>query len=78
MLEYPKMVYRTKEDYKIADSFEDEELFLKDGYGEAEIMLLGKKPKEVDTEPKKTIVEAKVKRKRRTREQMAAIRGDSK
>lgn len=42
--EYPKMLYKSREDYKRADSLEHAEKLLKDGYGDSDIMLRGKKP----------------------------------
>ena len=79
-IEYPKMVYKSRNDCKIATCLEDEEQFLKLGYGSADIILSGKKPKEVVcdhiiiNEPQKFTVkpagEVKVKRKRRTRAEM--------
>ena len=74
------MVYKNRQDYKIATCFEDEERFLKLGYGSADIILSGKKPKEVEkkvVEPVKVEEIVKPKRKRRTKAEMIKD-GDSK
>lgn len=85
------MVYKSRQDWKIANSLEDEEHFLKLGYGSADIVLFGKKPEEIKVssepiiinEPQKFTVkpagEVKIKRKRRSPAEMkAAKNGNSK
>jgi hypothetical protein len=44
MNEYPKMVYKSKTDYKVVQNIDEEEKVLKDGYGAYEINVLGRKP----------------------------------
>lgn len=82
--DYPKAVYKTRQDSKVAQNLEDEERLLKEGYGDADIMLSGNKPKAIK-EADKVVIEVKApveakKRTRRTRAQMAALRenGNSK
>ncbi len=41
---YPKMIYKTRDDYKIVNSLEEQIAALEDGYGEHDIMVLGIKP----------------------------------
>ena len=45
MTEYPKMIFKTRQDHTTVNSIEEEEAALKDGYGEYDIVVLGKKPK---------------------------------
>jgi len=47
---YPKMVYKSREDYKQVDSIDQEEELAKEGYGSFEIVVLGKKPEEKPSE----------------------------
>ena len=44
--EYPKMVYKSREDYKQVDSIDEEEAAAEDGYGAYAITVLGRKPGE--------------------------------
>ena len=45
--EYPKMLYKTREDYKIAHNIIEHEALVKKGYGEFKIMILGQKPEPI-------------------------------
>ena len=55
-VEYPKMVYKSREDYKLATDKEDHERLVKLGYGSPEVMVFGRKPKE-EPKPKPVIKE---------------------
>lgn len=58
--EYPKMVYRTREDYKVVNNIDEEEFAAGSGYGEFEIMVLGRKPEGIDPvadEPMDVLIE---------------------
>lgn len=58
------MVYKSsKTDYKIVNSETEEEAALKEGYGDFEIMILGKKPEVVKTEEVKKVAKPKSRKK---------------
>lgn len=79
--DYPKAVYKTRQDSMIAQNLEDEERLQKLGYGDAQIMLSGNKPKEEIKEAAKVSIEVKApveakKRTRRTRAQMEELKAN--
>lgn len=43
-MEYPRLVYKSRTDYKKVHSIADEELWAEEGYGAFEIVVLGRKP----------------------------------
>jgi len=59
--EYPKMVFKSREDNRIVNSISEQELALKDGYGDYEIVVLGRKPVKKDSPEEKKAIEAKIK-----------------
>ena len=53
--EYPRMVYKTREDYTIVNILDEEEAALKNGYGSFEIMVLGRDPEDLIKKEEKKI-----------------------
>lgn len=58
-MEYPRIVYKSRGDYKKVNNIDEQEKLAEDGYGDFEIVVLGKMPegiKEVkpeETKPKR-------------------------
>lgn len=63
-LEYPKMVFKTRQETKIVNSFEEQKAVLKEGYGEYEIMVQGKKPSNVKNEKPPEAIKEKAEKKK--------------
>ena len=60
MIEFPRVVYRSRTDYKRVNGIDEMEKLAEEGYGPFEIVVLGQKPAAVEA-PKAEAVRAEVK-----------------
>lgn len=56
-VEYPKMLYKSRTDYKTVEDIDSEEQLVSEGYGEFEVIILNQKPASVIEAEKKAIIE---------------------